>query len=111
MRTSTKSKVKTKKIKEDWVFNYAKLVLNLGLLFKELLDVCKIPDRKRMIRLMKQCLVVFKSKSNNSKYAVEVMRFLMQQTCVLSEKKAFHSFYSMFVNTKGKLDSYIPSDL
>ncbi|CAC5377462.1 unnamed protein product [Mytilus coruscus] len=97
--------------KTDGILNYATLVLNLGLLYKELLSVCKLPDRKRLIRLMKQCLIVFKAKSNLSKYALEVLRFLMQQTVLLSEKSATMTVYSMFVNTQGKIDSHIPADL
>ena len=100
-----------KEMEEDKVFNYAHLVLQLGLIFKELLEICKLPDRSRIIRVMKQCLVVFRSKSHLSKYALEVLRFLMQQTCLLSEKKATETLYSMFVNTKGKLDTHIPADL
>ncbi|CAC5417451.1 unnamed protein product [Mytilus coruscus] len=97
--------------KTDGILNYATLVLNLGLLYKELLSVCKLPDRKRLIRLMKQCLIEFKAKSNLSKYALEVLRFLMQQTVLLSEKGATMTVYSMFVNTQGKIDSHIPADL
>ncbi|CAC5384468.1 unnamed protein product [Mytilus coruscus] len=96
--------------KTDGILNYATLVLNLGLLYKELLSVCKLPDRKRLIRLMKQCLIVFKAKSNLSKYALEVLRFLVQQTVLLSEKSATMTVYSMFVNTQGKIDSHIPAD-
>ena len=101
----------TKPEPPDRIKNYSHMVLELGMVYKELLEVCKIPDRGRIIRLMKQCLVIFKAKSNNSKYAVEVHRFLVQQLCLLSEKEAHETVYSMFVNTKGNVDSHIPADL
>jgi hypothetical protein len=102
---------KPKKEPIDYVKNYAHLVIELGLVYKELVELCHIPDRDRMIRLLKQCMVIFKAKSNNSKYAVECHRFLVQQLCVLSEKEAHETAYSMFVNTKGSHCSHIPADL
>jgi hypothetical protein len=101
----------TSKPVADYVQNYAHMVLEMGLVYKELLDVCKTPDRSRIVRLMKQCMVLFKAKSNNSKYAVEVHRFLVQQLCLLSELEAHEVVYSMFVNTKGHAHSHIPADL
>lgn len=77
----------------------------------DLLDVCKTPDQNRLIRLLKHSMTVFKSKSNNSKYALEIHRFLIQQTCTLSEKEAAGIVQGMFVNTSGKTDGHIPADL
>ncbi|XP_078328758.1 uncharacterized protein LOC144623808 [Crassostrea virginica] len=76
----------------------------------DLLDVCKTPDQNRLIRLLKHSMTVFKSKSNNSKYALEIHRFLIQQTCT-SEKEAAGIVQGMFVNTSGKTDGHIPADL
>ena len=56
-------------------------------------------------------MTVFKSNSNNSKYALEIHRFLIQQTCTLSEKEAAGIVQGMFVNTSGKKDGHIPADL
>lgn len=95
----------------DKVKNYGHLVLELGMLFKELLGVCKSPDRNQMLRLLKHSMTVFKARSNNSKYALEIHRFLIQQISTLSEKEAAEVVTGMFVNTKGKADSYIPADL
>lgn len=77
----------------------------------DLLDVCKTPDQNRLIRLLKHSMTIFKSKSNNSKYALEIHRFLIQQTCTLSEKEAAGIVQGMFVNTSGKKDGHIPADL
>lgn len=95
----------------DKVMNYGQMVLELGLLFKELLDVCKSPDQKKLLRLLKHSMTVFKAKSNNSKYAFEIHRFLIQQISTLSEKEAAEVVQGMFVNTTGKPDGHIPADL
>ncbi|CAG2210873.1 unnamed protein product [Mytilus edulis] len=87
----------------DKVKNYGHLVLELGMLFKELLGVCKSPDRNQMLRLLKHSMTVFKASSNNSKYALEIHRFLIQQISTLSENEAAEVVTAMFVNTKGQL--------
>ncbi|CAC5367708.1 unnamed protein product [Mytilus coruscus] len=95
----------------DKVMNYGQMVMELGLLFKELLDVCKSPDQKKLLRLLKHGMTVFQAKSNNSKYAFEIYRFLNQQIGTLSEKEAAEVVQGMFVNTTGKPDGHIPADL
>ena len=103
---------KVKKIpKEDGVKNYGHLVLELGLLFKSLEDLCKNPFRQRGLRLLKLAMVHFKANNWLSKYAYEIMRFLVHQQSILSEKEAYEEFYGLFVNTKGGLDRHIPCDL
>lgn len=62
----------TMKREEDHVKNYAHMVVDLGLIYKELLHISKQPDRKMILSLMKRCMGVFKASSNNSKYAYEV---------------------------------------
>ena len=56
-------------------------------------------------------MTVFKAKSNNSKYAFEIHRFLIQQMSTLSEREAAEVVQGMFVNTKGKKNGHIPADL
>jgi hypothetical protein len=80
-------------------------------MFKSLLDMCKVPERKRALRLLKVCLIHFKANNNMSKYSLEVMRFLVQQQCTLAARGAHAQFYGMFVNTHGRIDSHIPCDL
>ena len=96
--------------KDDNVRNYACFLLELGLLFKSLLDLTKFPDRTRGLRLLKLAMVYFKSNSNLSKYALEILRLLVHQLCLLSEKGAHEEFYALFVNTTGHYDGHIPAD-
>ena len=81
----------TTKREEDHVTNYAYMEVDLGLIYKELLYISKQPDRKMILSLMKRCMGVFKASSNNSKYAYEVHRFLVQQYSLLSQKDATES--------------------
>ena len=94
----------------DYVHNYARRVLETGLLFKDQLDLTRMPDRERGIRLLKLTMLYLKSHRNLSKYAYEIMRLLVHQICILSEKEAHEEFYGMFVNTSCKYDSHIPTD-
>ena len=95
---------------EDGVKNYGHMVLELGLLFKNLLDMIKYPDRDRALRLFKLSMTVFKVQNNLSKYALELLRLLVHQQCILSLQGAHEEFYGLFVNTSGKLDGHIPAD-
>ena len=71
----------------------------------------KTPNRNRMIRTMKLLLVVLKADGNMRRYADEILRFLIHQICILSAQEARFMFYSMFVNNKGKMNSFIPCEL
>lgn len=97
--------------KSDGIKQYANCVLEIGLIYKSLLQHVKIPNRDRMISLMKYLMCVLKGHSVRSKYALEILRFLCQQMPLLSEQTALQSFYGLFVNTKGKFDSFIAADL
>jgi len=79
-------------------------------LFKNMLDMTHMPERHRGIRIFKLAMVYFKSHKNLSKYAYEILRFLVHQICILSDKEANEVFYGLFVNTSGKTDSHIPAD-
>ena len=95
----------------DNVFNYGCLVIELGLMYLNFIDICKKPSRDRMLRMMKMLLVAFKANNNMSKYAFELLRFIVQQISVLDEKEATEVFYGLFVNNAGKPDSYIRADM
>ena len=86
-------------------------ILELGLAFKNFLGAIKVPNRGRMLRTLKVMMVLFKAHHWLSKYADEILRFLIYQLGILSEHEAHIMFYSMFVNTKGQIDSNIPCDL
>ncbi|XP_076078863.1 uncharacterized protein LOC143048879 [Mytilus galloprovincialis] len=102
---------KSKAPKYDYVKNYAQMMLELGLLFKDLMDMIKLPERTRGIRLLKVAMLYFKSHKNLSKYALDILRFLVHQLILLSEKEANEEFYGLFVNTNGHFNGHIPADL
>ncbi|KAH3771970.1 hypothetical protein DPMN_173301 [Dreissena polymorpha] len=95
----------------DKASDYANLVLQLGVLFMELNDVVKYPDRDRLLAVLKILMVILKGHNTRSKYALEILRLLCQQFALLSESQAYSSLYGMFVNTGGKLDTNSPADL
>lgn len=95
---------------DDYVKNYGHRVLELGLLFKDLLDMIKYPDRDRGLRLLKVAMLFFRSSSRLSKYAYEIVRLLVHQQCALSVQASHEEFYGLFVNTAGKINSHIPAD-
>lgn len=100
-----------KTVKPDKVNSYSCQLLEMGLLFKDLIDHIKMPERTRGLRILKLMMVHFKSSNNMSKYAYEIMRLLVHQLCTLSDQKAHEEFYNLFVNTNGKFDGHIPADL
>lgn len=95
----------------DGIQDYGKLVLDLGLLYMTFLDQCKVPNQGQMLSTLKMMLVIFKANNNLSKYAYEVLRFLMQQLTLCTQQQAHDVFHSMFVNTHGRINSHIPSDM
>ena len=50
---------------EDDMYKYGVLVLELGLMFLEFQEVCKTPDRARLIVVMKCMMMMFKTVNNN----------------------------------------------
>ncbi|XP_053388326.1 uncharacterized protein LOC128551481 [Mercenaria mercenaria] len=92
----------------DKINCYGKTVIELGLVYMELCDIVKAPSRDRLLCLMKYILLILKGHNNNSKYALELLRFLSQQLVLLSGRAANEVCYGLFVNT-GK--SIIPADM
>ena len=95
---------------EDGTKNYGHMLLELGLLYKAWLDLVKLLDRSRGIRLLKLTLVIFKAGKHSSKYGYEIINLLLYQLSVLSVNEAHKQFYAMFVNTQGKIDSHVACD-
>ena len=91
--------------------DYGNLVLELGTQFFLLLRMCKSPSWNDMMPLLKMLLVTFKANNSQAKYALELLRFLVIQHSLLSEKNARQMFYQLFVNTKGRHDTHVPCDL
>ena len=94
----------------DQINNYACQVMELGMLFISLQDLVHLPHRERGLRLLKFLMLVMKNYSNRSKYAIEIMRFLVHQVITLNNQETQQMFYSLFVNTKGKIESHIAAD-
>lgn len=95
---------------DDNVYNHSRRVLEIGMLMKALLYLCKTPDRHTMLSLLKLFLPMLYHQSRSSKYAQEIIRFLVHQHS-LSPREANETFYKLFVNSAGKYDSHIPADL
>jgi hypothetical protein len=95
----------------DGVNEYARRVLEIGFLYKSLQLNVQIPNRDRFLALMKYLMCILKSNNNKSKYSLEILRFLCHQMATFSEKTALETFYGLFVNTKGKVDTSIGADL
>lgn len=96
---------------DDKVYNFSVCIMESGLLLQAMLDVTHHPHRERHIRLFKFALMFFRAHSLYSKYAYEIVRFLVHQLCTLSEKTAHEEYYGMFVNSKGTVGNCIPCDL
>ncbi|XP_053377824.1 uncharacterized protein LOC123550437 [Mercenaria mercenaria] len=90
------------------IYNYSNILVELCLVFLELCDIVKNPNRKRFKTSMKYLMIVMKGHDNKSKCALEILRLLCQQFALLSERAANKAVYGLFVNT-GK--TIIPVDL
>jgi hypothetical protein len=95
----------------DKVKDYGHQVLELGTMYQHLLDLCKCPNREQLLALLKMLMITLKCNNNRSKYALEILRFLMQQYSLLPEKEARQTFHQLFVNTRGTFNAHIPCDL
>ncbi|KAL5004258.1 hypothetical protein ScPMuIL_017714 [Solemya velum] len=95
----------------DSVYSYAHCVLEVGLAFKCLQMNVKTPNRDNMLPFLKYLMCLLKGHSNYSKYALEILRFLCHQLSLQDKKSAHQVFYGLFVNTKGKTDTFYPADL
>jgi stress-induced morphogen len=71
----------------------------------------KNPHRENILRLLKFAMPYFKASNNRSKYANELLRLLVHQLFILSEKEAHMEFDGLFINIQKKEDSYLPTDL
>lgn len=71
-----RKKTHPKPQKVDKVLHYSQRLLELGLFFKDWLDLCKMPHRDRGLCLLRKTMLIFKSNNNLSKYAYEIMRLL-----------------------------------
>ncbi len=100
-----------KQVEDDYIYNYGRNVLELGLLFTELEDCCRLPDRARLLSIMKYLMIALRGHNKSAKYNLEVLRFLFHQLATLSEREAYETLYGLFINTHGQIDTHIPADL
>jgi len=96
---------------DDYVCNYSRNVLRLGLFNMVLEEMVSTPNRHEALSILKHAMLYFKSSNVRSKYANEILRLLVHQICIMSQKEAQLEFDGMFINTLGKEDSYIATDL
>lgn len=59
----------------------------------------------------KHTIVILYTSSSASKYANEILRYVVHHSQVLSPRKALECFYNQFVNYRGCLDTHMPADL
>ena len=70
-----------------------------------------VNNRSRFLGLLKMMLPVFKGNNNQSHYAIGILHTIIQQLSLLDEQRAHLVFQACFVNTKGRVDTHIESDL
>ena len=97
-------------VPEDGVKNYAHLTLEVGMLFVYMQSLIKKPDRMKIIPAVKMMLPIMKANTNNAKYPLELLRFLVQQKSLLSQRTAHEVLQACFVNTRGKEHTHVPAD-
>ena len=96
---------------QDKVMNYGLCVIEFTVLLQQMIDTVHEGDGERLLVNMKYLLLMFKAKSNYSKYAIEGMRFITQVKCTLSQQLATRVTYGRFVNTARKKGRNLETDL
>ena len=95
---------------EDYVLNYTKLSLTLGLLKLNHDDAIHMGDGERIMRLDKVFYMFYKA-FNCTKYAYGLLETMLQANVLLSERLAYRLIWNRTVNNSGQLDSNLPNDL
>ena len=101
---------KTNSVSEDYVLNYSKVGLTLGLLKLNHDDAIRMGDGERILRMDKVFYLFYKA-FNCSKYAYGILETLLQTKVSLSERMAHRLIWNRTVNNSGKVDSNLPNDL
>lgn len=96
---------------EDKVMNYGLSVIEFVVLVMQMIDTVHEGDGKRLIVIVKYLLLMFKAKSNYSKYAIETMRFITQVKCTLTAQMAARVINDRFVNPSGKPGHNMETDI
>ncbi len=96
--------------KQDFVFNYARKVLTLGMVHRYFRDSIKEGDGDRVLSCWKILLPLFKQ-DGRTKYALEAFLLLAQDQALLSPEMAYQLRWGRFVNNKGGAGNNISCDL
>ena len=94
----------------DKIKDYGHYVLEAGVTYAILLRLCKTPSRQRILSLAKMICLQIQAKNPKAHYARELLRMLVVQQSLLSQRKAHQVLQACFVNTQGKFDSHIPAN-
>ena len=95
---------------DDFVLNYTRLCLTLGLLQKDHNDAIKMGDGDRIMRVNKFLYMYYKA-CGCPKYAYGILETITQATILLSERKAHQLVWNRTVNHRGEPDTNHPNDL
>ena len=94
----------------DSVKDYAHLTLELGMVFSYYETLTKTPSREKLLAATKMLLPIMKGNNPQAKYPLELLRFLVQQYSLLSQKQAAQALQACFVNTRGRANTHVPAD-
>ena len=100
----------TEHTQQDFVQNYASLVMGYGLMAENIHDACREGDGDRLARCWKFMLLHFRG-NGRTKYAVEAVRFVNNTSALLSPRKAHQLKWNRMCNPKGGCGNNIPLDL
>ena len=96
--------------KEDNVFNYGCLHLNLSLLLHNADDSVKGGDGERLMRVWKFLTFVFRS-HGNQKYALAGLHLMASRLALWTPRQAHRLTWNRFVNKQGGVGKCISRDL
>ena len=94
---------------QDYLQNYSKNAQALCYIVENFQDARKYGDGDRVIRLYKFLLIHFEI-DDRSKYAYQSLHLLAQIIHLLPRSLAFELKWNRFVNTQGKVDTYVELD-
>lgn len=95
----------------DHVTNYARQVIQMGLMLMNLNDTEREGDGARSVLNWKILLLYFRSRKRGQKYAFEAMRFLSNVKALYSAKMAHRAIHGRFVNQLGGDGRNVANDL
>ena len=95
----------------DHVTNYARQVIQMGLMLMNLNDTEREGDGECIIINWKVLLLYFRARKRGQKYAYEAMRFLSHVKALFSEKMAHRATHGRVLNHLGGTGRNVANDL